>query len=82
MILSAPLRCSEHVCTDRTEPTHARVALLSEPRPHSRVSLATYSSASVAYILASAAISASPLSCAVVNICIIIYLRRYRDKVF
>jgi hypothetical protein len=23
-------RCSEHVCTDRTEPTHARAALLSE----------------------------------------------------
>ena len=75
------------------------VIKLSEPRPYKRVSLATSSSASVAYISASAARSfvvkgspiprarrrqraASSLSCAVVNICIIIYLKRYGNNTF
>jgi hypothetical protein len=75
------------------------VIKLSEPRPYKRVSLATSSSASVAYISASAArsfvvngslipparrrqCSASSLSCAAVNICIIIYLMRYGNNAF
>jgi hypothetical protein len=75
------------------------VIKLSEPQPYSRVSLGTCSSASVAYVSASAARSfvvkgspiprarrrqrsASSLSCAVVNICIIIYLIRYGNNAF
>jgi len=75
------------------------VIKLSEPPPYRRISLATCSSASVAYISASAArsfvvkgsliprarrrqCSASSLSCAVVNICIIIYLIRYGNNAF
>jgi hypothetical protein len=86
-------------CNTRSRGPIRHVIKLGEPRPYWRISLATCSSASVAYISASAAssfvvkgsliprarrwqCSASSLSCAIVNIRIIIYLIRYGNNVF